>query len=253
MLDLEEILDEATQIAERASMIALSYFRQALLIEMKENHTPVTIADKKTEEMIRSELQKTFPGHGIIGEEFGEEGSDAEYVWTIDPIDGTRSFIRGIPLFGTLLGLMRRGEPVVGVMVLPALDETYIAAKGLGAYCDGIQLHVSSTAALGNAIVSCGDVSCFEAAGKRQYLNRLMDQAETVRGYTDCFGHALVLRGAIDAMVDPVVSPWDVAPLACLIEEAGGEYFNFEGVRAHDRNNFISCTPGLRDELLKLG
>lgn len=253
MLDLEEILDEAADIAERASSIALSYFRQALLIEMKDNHTPVTIADKKTEEMIRSELQKRFPGHGIIGEEFGEESSDAEYVWTIDPIDGTRSFIRGIPLFGTLLGLMRKGEPVVGVMVLPALDETYMAAKGLGAFCDGIQLHVSSTAALGNAVVACGDIACFEAAGKRQYLNRLLDQAQTVRGYTDCFGHALVLRGAIDAMVDPVVSPWDVAPLACLIEEAGGEYFNFDGVRAHDRSSFISCTPALRDELLKLG
>src|ERR1700722_10506271 len=99
MLDYELVLEEAADIAERASKVALSYFRQALLIEMKENHTPVTIADKKTEEMIREELSRAFPDHGILGEEFGEALSDSDYVWTVDPIDGTRSFIRGIPLF----------------------------------------------------------------------------------------------------------------------------------------------------------
>src|ERR1700750_2908714 len=130
MLDYEMLLEEATDIDDRASKIALSYCRQALLIEMKENHTPVTIADKKTEEMIRKELGKSFPDHGIIGEEFGEEGADKEFTWTIDPIDGTRSFIRGIPLFGTLLGLLRNNEPVIGVMVLPAINETYVAAQG---------------------------------------------------------------------------------------------------------------------------
>src|ERR1700744_1436846 len=108
MLDYEYLLEEAADIAERASKIALSYFRQALLIEMKENHTPVTIADKKTEEWIRGELSKAFPDHGILGEEFGEEASASEFLWTIDPIDGTRSFVRGIPLFGTLLGLLHR-------------------------------------------------------------------------------------------------------------------------------------------------
>jgi histidinol phosphatase-like enzyme (inositol monophosphatase family) len=253
MLDYELVLEEAADIAERASKIALSYFRQALLIEMKENHTPVTIADKKTEEMIREELSQVFPNHGILGEEFGEQGSDSDYVWTVDPIDGTRSFIRGIPLFGTLLGLLERGEPVIGVMVLPALDETYLAAKGMGAFCDGVQLHVSATQTLESSVISCGDYPCFEAIGKKHYLQKLMERAELVRGYTDCFGHSLLLRGAVDAMVDPVVSPWDVAPLACLVREAGGDYFTFEGERTHAGKSFISCTPALRDELLKLG
>ncbi len=250
--DYEEYLDEALEIAERASDIAYSYFRQALLIEMKENQTPVTIADRKAEESVREELAKRFPNHGILGEEFGEHKTDSEWVWTVDPIDGTRSFIRGIPLFGTLLGLMQKGVPVVGVMVLPALDEVYYAAKGFGCFCNDYQVHVSNTKVLESALVSIGDVPCFESAGYRRQLDTLAKSAELIRGYTDCFGHSLVLRGAIDAMVDPIVSPWDVAPLACLITEAGGDYFTFEGEKTHMGKSFISCTPALRDALIKL-
>jgi histidinol phosphatase-like enzyme (inositol monophosphatase family) len=253
MVDYESILEEATDIAERASNIALSYFRQAILIEMKENHTPVTIADKKTEEMIRHELKKAFPTHGILGEEFGEEPHNSDFVWTIDPIDGTRSFIRGIPLFGTLVGLLEKGEPVVGIMVLPALDETYVAAKGMGAFCDGVQLHVSATRSIESALVSCGDTSCFEAEGKKDYLMSLIEKADLVRGYTDCFGHSLVMRGAVDAMIDPTVSIWDIAPIACLVKEAGGEYFTFDGEETVRGKSFITCTAALKPELLKLG
>lgn len=242
----------ATDIAERASKIAHSYFRQALLIETKSDRTPVTIADKKTEEMIRKELRKRFPKHGIVGEELGIEAEEAEYVWTIDPIDGTRSFVRGIPLFGTLLGLMRDKKPVVGVMVLPALGETYVAAKKLGAFCDGIRLRASHSTTLESAMVSCGDFSCFETAGKTPYLKALMGKAHLLRNYTDCFGHSLVIRGSIDAMVDPLVYLWDVVPIACLVEEAGGTTFNFDGTDCLESSSFISCSVGLRDKLLRL-
>src|SRR3989338_7153585 len=115
-LSYQELVEAAADIAEEAGKVALSYFRKSILIEMKENLTPVTIADKKTEEKIRAELTAAFPGFGIMGEEFGEESPNAEFVWTVDPIDGTSSFIRGIPLFGTLLGLLHKGEPVGGVM-----------------------------------------------------------------------------------------------------------------------------------------
>lgn len=252
MTDLEEILEEATDIVEEASEISLSYFRQAILIESKADGTPVTIADKKTEEQIRRELERAFPGHGILGEEFGNKDLNAEFVWTIDPIDGTRSFISGIPLFGTLVGLLHRGEPVVGIMVLPALNETYMAAKDLGAYCDGLQLHVSQRSSLEGALVSCGDSSGFDAAGKKKFLHSLIDKAGTIRGYTDCFGHSLVLRGSVDAMIDPVVSIWDVAPLACLIEEAGGEYFALDGEPTINGKSFITCGPNLKHEILNL-
>jgi len=252
MSQYSELLERAIDISERASKIALSYFRHKVLIEMKENHTPVTIADKKTEEMIRRELEQSFPGHGILGEEFGHAANESEFLWTVDPIDGTRSFIRGIPLFGTLVGLLHRGEPVVGVMVLPAIDEIYSAAKGTGAFCNGQPLHVSAIQNLESAVVSVGDVSCFEAGGTAAYLKALQDRAELCRGYTDCFGHSLVLRGAVDAMVDPVVNAWDVAPLACLVREAGGDYCDFDGVRTFNSSSFISFTPALRRDLLAL-
>lgn len=251
--DYESLLQDAIDIAERASAIALSYFRQAILIEMKENQTPVTIADKKTEEMIRAELEKKFPTHGILGEEFGHAPRQSDFTWTIDPIDGTRSFIRGIPLFGTLLGVLERGKPVVGVMVLPALDELYAAAKGLGATVnDGEPIHVSATKTLESAIVASGDRNCFEAVGKVGYHNALFQRAELVRGYTDCFGHALVARGNIDAMIDPLVSIWDIAPIATIIEEAGGTYCTLEGEKTIQGTSFMTCTPALKDQLLKL-
>lgn len=251
MSDLRSVLDEAIDITERASDIALSHFRKSLLIEMKANHTPVTVADKKTEEMIRKEISRRFPSHGILGEEFGTESGNAEYVWTVDPIDGTRSFIRGIPLFGTLLGLLRKGEPILGVMVLPALKETYWAAEGLGTFCNENQLHVSPVATVEKALVSCGDVSCFESTGNMRLLLSLMRRAELVRGYTDCFGHALLLRGSVDAMIDPLVAPWDVAPIACLVKEAGGHSFSFDGKPILEATTFVSCVPALKNQLIE--
>jgi histidinol-phosphatase len=252
MSDYQELLLQATDIASRASKIALSYFRQAILIEMKENQTPVTIADKKTEEMIRAEISDAFPDHGILGEEFGHESKQSDFLWTIDPIDGTRSFIRGIPLFGTLLGLLKKGKPVLGVMILPALEETYSAAEGLGSYCNGVQCRVSSVTALENALVSCGDLPCFESAGKKKYVQSLMAKAELTRGYTDCFGHALVIRGSVDAMVDPIVSPWDIAPIACLVKEAGGGFCNMDGEETVQGPGFLSFARPLKDQLLKI-
>ena len=252
MNDLKEILDAATDIAERASKIALSYFRQAILIEMKENMTPVTIADKKTEEMMRQELSLAFPGFGICGEEFGEERTDQDLVWTVDPIDGTRSFIKGIPLFGTLLGLLKKGEPIAGIMILPALHETYTAGTGLGTFCNGHQIHASTKNNLESAFISVGDTDCFEASGTQRVLTTILERSELVRGYTDCFGHSLVLRGGLDAMIDPVISLWDVAPLACLIQEAGGQYFSFSGGKTIKAKSFVTCGPELKAELMKV-
>ncbi|MBY0372233.1 hypothetical protein K2X33_16245 [bacterium] len=252
MPDYADILEQATEITENGARIALSHFRQALLIENKADGSPVTIADRKTEELLRHELSRAFPDHGIVGEEFGEESADREFVWTVDPIDGTCSFVRGIPLFGTLVGLLHRGEPVLGIACMPALDETYVAAQGLGAYCDGMPLRVSSAQALESSFVSCGDSHAFEIVGKRDYLVSLCRNARQVRGYSDCFGHTMVLRGAIDAMVDPFVSIWDIAPLACLIQEAGGTYFSFDGEKSLQKKSFITCNPALKDELLRL-
>jgi myo-inositol-1(or 4)-monophosphatase len=248
----KDALFKACEIAEEASQLAASYFRQTILIEMKENGTPVTIADKKAEELIRKRLGQSFSDHGILGEEFGSEVKSSEYVWTIDPIDGTRSFIRGIPLFGTLLGLLHKGVPVVGVMVLPGLNETYVASHGGGAYCNGHQLRVSPMQHLDKAVISVGDVLTFEPSGKTGFLRALEKKADFCRSYTDCFGHSLLMRGSVDAMIDPVVSIWDIAPLACLIEEAGGDYCDFNGVKDITSSSFMSFTPALKSQLIAL-
>ena len=252
MKELEDILDEAIDIAEEASEIALSYFRQPLLIETKSNNTPVTVADKKTEEHMRKLLQQSFPGFGILGEELGEESAGAQFVWTIDPIDGTRSFVRGIPLWGTLLGLLEYGKPIAGVMILPGLDEAYWAAKGLGAFCNDQQIHVSGQHDLKASVIGAGDVYAFEETGTRKIYDKLIRETAICRGYTDCFGHSLVLRGSLDAMIDPLVSIWDIAPLAALITEAGGEYFDIHGNSDIRNSTFITCTPGLKADLLKV-
>jgi histidinol-phosphatase len=248
-MDFTPLLEEAADIAEEAAEIAHSYFRQALLIELKENHTPVTIADKKAEEYIRNRIAQRFPSHGMMGEEFGNESAERDFVWTIDPIDGTRSFVRGIPLYGTLLGLMFRGEPILGVMVMPELEETYSAAKGTGAFCNGHQIHVSSTQTLENAMLSAADFTTFEAVGKSKLFNSLMECSELARTYTDCFAHSLVLRGSMDAMIDPIISTWDVAPIACLVKEAGGVHFDLNGGKTLD-SSFVTCTPAIHQALL---
>jgi histidinol phosphatase-like enzyme (inositol monophosphatase family) len=245
-----ELLHAAIDIAESAAEVAKSYFRGALLIEIKDNQTPVTIADKKTEEVIRREVERRFPDHGILGEEFGHAPRErSELTWTIDPIDGTRSFIRGIPLWGTLLGVLHRDEPVVGVMVLPMLGETYAAAKGMGTQCNGTPIHVSPVGKFDKAVVSVGDRSCFSSTKTLSVLERLENEAELVRSYTDCFGHALVARGGADAMIDPMVSVWDVAPIACIVEEAGGRYGNFEGRRTVHDSTFVTCGRELGEAL----
>jgi histidinol phosphatase-like enzyme (inositol monophosphatase family) len=252
MNELEDILDTAKDIAEEAAQLAFSYFRQPILIEMKENQTPVTVADKKTEEFIRKSLLEAFPGFGILGEELGEESTHQQYVWTVDPIDGTRSFVRGIPLFGTLIGLLDRGKPIGGIMVLPALEETYWAGSGMGAFCNDHQIHVSQASHLKASVIGVGDVYAFQEVRKEKLFYQLAEKTEICRGYTDCFGHSLVFRGTLDAMVDPVVSIWDIAPLACMVEEAGGQYFDFHGEKTIQSKNFITCGPGLRKEILSL-
>lgn len=254
MNEYQEIMLRACEIAEEAASVALSYFRQALLIESKSDLSPVTIADRRTEEKIRSELESAFPGHGIIGEEFGTVAEGSDYVWTVDPIDGTRSFVRGIPLFGTLLGLLHKGEPVVGIMVLPALEETYTAAKGIGAYCGSHRLHVSNTKTLDQAVLSCGDYDAFIRREQGDQFLKLFQSSAYTRNYTDCFGHSLLLQGAVDAMVDPVVAIWDIVPIACLLKEAGGVYFSMDDspvFQTKGLSSFVGCSASLEGALKK--
>jgi myo-inositol-1(or 4)-monophosphatase len=229
MKDLLYAKEAALSWLKPATREILSRFQTKLTVHHKADQSPVTLADRKAEEILRKKIQREFPDHGIIGEEFGEEDSHREWVWTVDPIDGTRSFIQGLPLFATLLALLHKGEPVLGVVCLPALGETVWAVRGKGTFSGKHRLRVSSHSKLKDSVLATADHYCFR---KKKYLrlwNQLHSSAKLVRTYPDAFGHLLAIRGSVDVMVDPWAYIWDFAPCKIMVQEAGGVFANFKG------------------------
>ena len=231
-MELIEAKDRALSYLDETRAEVMRWFRGDFTVEQKADRSPVTQADRKVEEMLRARIRRDFSGHGVIGEEFGEERPNAEWVWTIDPIDGTLSFIQGLPLFASLIALLHRGEPVMGVVALPALGETAWAVKGMGAHEGGRRLKVSPVKTLAQAVVGTGDRYCFRRQKRLGLLASLEKEANLVRTYPDAFGHLMAARGAIDIMVDPLAYVWDYAPLKILVREAGGDFQNFTGRKA---------------------
>ena len=226
-LDLSKLLRVAIEAAKGPAEIILSYFQQStLVVERKQDFSPVTEADREAERQIRQRLTKHLSAEciDILGEEHGFQGTGARFRWTVDPIDGTRSFVRGIPLFGTIVALEDTVEKraVIGVIHLPVLKATYSAARGLGSWCNEKPINVSSVTRIEEAIVSAGDPLQFSHANCEAIFRQLGELSSCFRGYTDCFGHSLVASGAVDVMLDPDLNPWDVLATQVLIEEAGG-------------------------------
>ena len=228
-MDLLKAKDAALRWLKPTTREIMKSFRSGIAVELKADRSPVTLADRKAEEYLRRQITREFPEHGIIGEEFGDEGAGREWVWTVDPIDGTRSFIQGLPLFATLISLLRHGEPVMGIICLPALQETAWAVKGKGAFCGEKRLKVSGHETLAEATLGIADVYCFRKTKRVGLVQKLHQRAELVRTYPDAFGHLMAIRGAIDVMVDPLAYIWDYAPCKILAEEAGGAFANFSG------------------------
>ncbi len=231
-MNLLEVKDAALSFMKPAKTEVLKWYRGQFSVDLKEDRSPVTIADRKAEEILRKKISQHFPEHGIIGEEFGSDNSDAEWVWTIDPIDGTRSFVRGLPLFASMIALLHKGEPVLGIIELPALGETAWAVKGKGAFANGKLLKVSSQPRLKGAFVAVADHYCFRSEKCTFLYNRLNQEAGIVRTYPDAFGHLMAIRGVVDVMVDPLAKIWDYAPCKILVQEAGGRFANFSGNKA---------------------
>ncbi|MEE2674365.1 MAG: inositol monophosphatase family protein [Myxococcota bacterium] len=229
--ELEQALAVASVAADRARLETLPRFR-AVTVEIKPDGSPVTEADRAAERAIRQVLQESYPDFGILGEEYGSEHlSDDRPYWVIDPIDGTIAYARGIPLFSTLIALVVGDTPVVGLIDLPALDERYLGFEGGGCARNGDRIGVSQQKDLEQALVAHGDLFCFDNAGQRPAFERMAQAIPKLRGYTDAFGHAQVLSGGIDAMVDFDLNPWDAAASEVLVREAGGE------CRVHRQDN----------------
>ncbi len=221
-------LEFALSLCDDARRIVLSHFETGVAVDWKPDASPVTRADKETEEHVRARLLKEAPGDGIIGEEFGTEGGTRRQ-WVIDPIDGTKSFIHGVPLFGTLLALLVDGEAKVGVIDMPALGKRIYAAEAGGAYLDGHPCRVSAVDQVEQALLLDGCATTVERHGLGEPWRKLRERARIHRGWGDCYGHFLVACGRAEVMMDPVVEIWDVAPLGVILPEAGGRFSNLQG------------------------
>ena len=229
MLNLAKARELAITAAEAVSAQTLRQFRNPeLAVENKDDGSPVTMADREAEQRIRRTLETSpdFGGFDIVGEEFGHQDRGSDYTWFVDPIDGTRAFAHGIPTFGTLIALYDNiaKRSVVGVIRLHSLSETYAAARGLGATCNGQPIRVSSPDGLDRAFVAGAEPLWFERAGLMAEYRELCLQVPNLRCYGDCFGHAMVVRGALDAVIDPMTNAWDVRATQVIVEEAGGKY-----------------------------
>ena len=228
--DLLSLILQAGNIAQNE---ILKHWKTALGVEWKADATPVTIADKMAEELVRNFALKETPEFGFIGEEFGEENPAAEYQWTLDPIDGTKSFIYGVPLFGTVMAILKKGVPVAGLIQLPALNSKIWATAGGGAFTDGgMAIKVSDTGELKNSLVLSGTINTIESKGYGEWFANIRKNAKLYRGWGDCYGYYLVACGKAEIMTDPVASLWDIAPYPLIFAEACGAFSTLEGEKS---------------------
>jgi myo-inositol-1(or 4)-monophosphatase len=228
--DLLSLILQAGNIAKDE---ILKHWKTALSVEWKADATPVTIADKKAEELVRNFAQKETPEFGFIGEEFGQENPEAKYQWVLDPLDGTKSFIYGVPLFGTVIAILRNGTPIAGLIQLPALNSKIWAIEGGGAFADdGRAVKVSDTCELENSLVLSGTINTIESKGYGEWFAGIRKNAKLYRGWGDCFGYCQVACGKAEIMIEPVVSLWDIAPYPLIFAEAGGAFSTLKGEKS---------------------
>lgn len=225
---LKNLLDVAIDAAYLAGRKTLAWFNTGVAVERKSDDTPVTCADREAEAVIRSIIARHFPTHSILGEEAGAaDGADPRYKWIIDPIDGTKSFIHGVPLYGVLIGVEIEGRADVGVCYLPALDEMLFAATGLGCHWNGRRAHVSDVSELSEATLTTSSAtSCWS---RSDAFERLTARTRLNRGWGDCYGYVLVATGRADIMLDPKMNPWDCAPFLPIMKESGGRFCTWSG------------------------
>lgn len=247
---LEEILNFALNIAREAGDVTLRYFNAATPYEMKRDNTPVTIADRQAEELLRERILSRFPTHGVLGEEFGERPGRAPIRWILDPIDGTFSFISGVPLYSVLIGVEEAGEVVAGVIHLPALKETVYAARGSGCFWNGQPARVSQVAQLSQArLLVCGTKNIYKHS-RGPAFERLRECCYADRSWSDAYAYALVATGRAEIVLDPVMSIWDTAALAPVLREAGGTLTDWSGRHTHTAPEAVATNGRLLEEVM---
>jgi histidinol phosphatase-like enzyme (inositol monophosphatase family) len=255
-------LEFAVAIAREAGAATLRYFcRQDLVVEDKADRSPVTVADRSAEELLRERIGARFPADGIIGEEFGTASGTSGFDWTLDPIDGTKSFIHGVPLFTTLVAILNDEQPVAGVIHAPALAETVYAAKGGGCWhlakdeAHPRRAHVSQVQALSDGLLLTSEIEGFRSHSRADAMDvfmRLQQTARVARTWGDGYGYLMVATGRAEAMIDPLMNLWDAAPLQPIIEEAGGHFSDWQGNPTVRGGEAIATNAALRGEVLAI-
>ena len=246
----QKLVDFAVSIAKEAGELTLSLFNDVdLEIIKKSDGSPVTQADRGAECLLRKRISDSFPEDSIIGEEEENVVGSSGRTWTLDPIDGTQSFINGVPLFANLVAFEDEHGSAVGVINLPAIDECIWAGRGLGCFANGKKVHVSNTETLDGCCVVTSGVDYWNSLS---FFESLSESETTVRTWGDAYGYALVATGRVDAMVDPIVNPWDVAPMLTIIPEAGGVFTDFKNVETANGGNALASNPALHALLINL-
>lgn len=228
MNELTELKKFCKTLAVTSAEVIGKYFRTRIPVESKFDNSPVTIADKKAEEVMRELIMKHFPDHGIFGEEFGETNNDAEYTWILDPIDGTKSFICGAYSFGTLIGLLKNGQPILGVYNHPILND-FLIGDNFTAELNGTITKVRECNDLFDAVALTTDHLNIEKYQSIKKFEQLINKVKLYRNWGDCYGYFLVVTGYADIMIDPIMSPWDLLPLIPIIKGAGGIITDYQG------------------------
>lgn len=251
---LRPYLNFAIETAQLAGRLTLAYYQTGIQPDFKPDDTPVTVADHKAEELIRSRIEKNFPSHAMLGEEFGDShaGAQVSHRWIIDPVDGTKSFARGIPLYSVLMGLEIEGKVEVGVAYFPALNEMIAAATGEGCWWNGRPAHVSNVHDLSRAYVAYSDPKHFDDYGRAEVWERIKKATYFRGGWGDAYGYLLVATGRADLMLDPIMAPWDSGPFPPIFAEAGGYFGDWQGNRTIWGNEAIGTTNALLPQVLKL-
>lgn len=240
-----QFLPVALDAAKKAEEIILSYYTGDIKVELKEDETPVTLADRGAEKAIREIIKQAFPDHGFLGEEYGIEKGDSPYIWIIDPIDATKNYIRKIPIFGTQIALMKDQELILGVSNAPLLNEILYAEKDKGAFLNGESIKVSNVSKPADAMICHGGINWFVEKGTFGGIYDLINNTARSRGFGDFYMYHLVASGRVDAVIEAAISFWDIAAITVIVREAGGKVTDIQGQSITKDTTSLVATNGI--------
>ncbi|HVG63580.1 MAG TPA: histidinol-phosphatase [Hyalangium sp.] len=250
--EAQGLMQAAAEVARKSGDVALEFFRKGVTVDIKGDGTPVTVADRTSEQTARDWIEARFPQDGILGEEFGETRPGAKRRWILDPIDGTKTFIRGVPLWGTLVAVAEGERILAGAAYFPAVGELLAASPGAGCFWNDKLTKVSSVSQLSQAVVLSTDERFLQHPERGNAWRALAAKASMDRTWGDCYGYLLVATGRAEVMVDEILSPWDAAALQPIIEEAGGVFTDWTGARTSFGGNAIATNGALSAQVREL-